>query len=162
MDIQSTRFGEISIDRNSIIMFPGGLPGLEKLSQYAIVRCDQTDPIQWLQSIEDADISIPIVNPFVLKPDYEIVVDDEELDLIETHEEEDLVVLNIMVLPEELTKMTINLMAPLLINMKKMIGVQIMMDHKAYSLQHPVYDALLAYYQNGEVDADASANEKAE
>ncbi len=162
MKIQSTRFGEIDINQQSVITFPGGLPGLEALIKYAIIRCNQTDPIQWLQSLDDPDVSIPIVNPFVLKPDYELIVEDDELDLIQTHEEEDLVVLNIMVLPEDLTKMTMNLMAPLLINMSKMIGAQIMMDHKTLPVKYPAYEALLDYYKKGEVDADAGIDEKTE
>ena len=44
----------------------------------------------------DETVSIPIINPFIIKPDYEIEVNDEELDLIKTHDEEELVVLNIM------------------------------------------------------------------
>lgn len=162
MKIQSSRFGEIEINEKSVIQFPGGLPGLDGLIQYAIIRCDQTDPIQWLQSLDDADISIPIVNPFVLKPDYEIVVEDDELDLIQTHDEEELVVLNIMVLPDDLAKMTVNLMAPLLINMNKMIGAQVMMDYKTLPISYPAYEALLKHYEQREVDADAGSDEETE
>lgn len=160
MKVQSTRFGEIEINEKSVIRFPGGLPGLDGLAQYAIIRCDQTDPIQWLQSIDDKDISIPIVNPFVLKPDYEIIVEDDELDLIQTRDEEELVVLNIMVLSDDLSKMTVNLMAPLLINMKEMIGAQIMMDYKTLPISYPAYEALLKYYEQMEVDADAGADKE--
>ncbi|WP_066683523.1 flagellar assembly protein FliW [Christensenella intestinihominis] len=161
MKIQSARFGIIEINDQSIISFDGGLPGLEGLEKYAIIRCDQTDPIQWLQSVDNQDVSIPIINPFLLKPDYEIEIDDSELDLIQTHSEEDLVVLCIMVIPDDLTKMTINLMAPLLVNIRKMIGAQIMMDYITLPISEPAFDALIEYYKKeGEVAADAGSVEK--
>lgn len=163
MQINSLRFGEISISDDSIINFPGGLPGLDELERYAIVRCEPTEPIQWLQSIDDTDISIPIINPFLIKEDYEIEVDDSELDFIGTHEESDLLVVNIMVVPDELDKMTVNLLAPLLINLKEMTGAQVMMDHKEYEISYPAFDAIVKYYEKeGEVTADAGAVEKGE
>lgn len=147
MKMYSTRFGDIEIDDNSIITFPYGLPGFSELIRFTIISCDQTEPIRWLQSIEDADVSIPIINPFIIKPDYEIEVNDDELDVIKTHSEEDMIVLNIMVLPEELSKMTVNLMAPLLINVKDMLGTQTMMDYKPIPIKYPAYDALMEYYK---------------
>ncbi|MBC5646766.1 flagellar assembly protein FliW [Christensenella tenuis] len=163
MKIESTRFGEIEINENSIIRFVGGLPGFEELDRYAIIRCDQTEPIQWLQSLDDKDIAIPIVNPFILKPDYEIEVDDDDLDLIETHKEEDLVVLSIMVIPEDITKMTANLMAPLLINIKEMVGAQMMMDYKTLPIRFPAFEALQKYYHQEEgVDSSVGIDEKGE
>lgn len=163
MKIESARFGTIEINDQSIISFAGGLPGLEGLDQYAIVRCDQTEPIQWLQSVDDQDISIPIINPFLLMPEYEIEVDDSELELIGTHKEEDLVVLSILVIPDDLTKMTINLMAPLLINIREMLGAQVMMDYKTLPISEPVFDALMEYYKKeGEVGTNAGSVEKSE
>ncbi len=148
MEVASSRFGSIDINEQSIISFPGGLPGFANLNQFTIIRCDQTDPIQWLQSVEDANISLPIINPFVIKPEYEIEVNDDELEIIKTHSEEDMIVLNIMVLPEDLSKMTVNLMAPLLVNVKDMLGTQVMMDYKPLPIKYPAFDALMKYYKS--------------
>jgi len=162
VEINTTRFGSVEINEESVITFSGGLPGFTSLSEFAIVRCEQTEPIQWLQSMEDMDISIPIINPFLIKDDYEIEVSDDELDIIDSHDEEEMIVLNIMVLPEDLPKMTVNLMAPILINVKKMLGVQIMMDYKPLPLRYPAFDALMKYYNDNtepeEVKQDAGAD----
>ncbi len=164
MEINSSRFGTVEIDEQSIIGFPDGLPGFEGMTKYAIIRCDQTEPIQWLQSVDDADISIPIINPFIIKPDYEIEVNDDELDHIKTHSEEDMIVLNVMVLPDDLSQMTINLMAPLLINVNEMLGMQVMMDYKPLPIRYAAFDSLMEYYKNNEeeVDGHAGADAKSE
>ena len=154
MEINSSRFGAVEINERSIIVFPDCLPGFDNLHQYAIIRCDQTEPIQWLQSVDDADISIPVINPFLIKSDYEIEVNDDELDHIKTHSEENMIVLCIMVLPDDLSKMTINLMAPLLINVDEMLGIQIMMDYKPLPLRFEAFDALMEYYNNRDENAE--------
>lgn len=161
MNLNSTRFGEIEINDASIITFPGGLPGLEGLEKYAIIRCEQTEPIQWLQSVEEMDLALPIINPFIVNPSYEVEVDDSELEFIKSDQEEDLIVMNIMVLPEQLSDMTVNLMAPILINTKDMLGTQVMMDYKSFSIAYPAFEALVKYYeQENEEAADAGAVEK--
>jgi len=164
VEINTTRFGMVEINEKSVIVFPSGLPGFADLSKFAIVKCEQTEPIQWLQSMEDMDISIPIINPFLIKEDYEIEVSDDELDIIDSHSEEEMIVLNIMVLPEELSKMTVNLMAPILINVKEMLGVQIMMDYKPLPLRYPAFEALMKYYNENigpkEVEQDAGVDAK--
>jgi len=162
VEINSARFGTVEINENSIITFPDKLPGFNDLSRFAIIKCEQTEPIQWLQSVEDEDISIPIINPFIIKPDYEIEVNDDELDMIKSRNEEEMIVLNIMVLPEDLTKMTVNLMAPLLINVTEMLGTQIMMDYKPLPIRFAAFDSLMEYYKNDaeEVEPDAGTDAK--
>jgi flagellar assembly factor FliW len=155
--IESARFGTVEINDQSIIVFQGGLPGFTGLLRFTIIRCDQTEPIQWLQSLEDPDVSLPIINPFIIKPEYEIEVNDDELDIIKTHSEEDMIVLNIMVLPDDLSKMTVNLMAPLLVNVKEMLGTQVMMDYKPLPIRYPAFDSLMVYYKSAAKGVDRHA-----
>lgn len=162
MEITSSRFGDVTINKKSIIKFPEGLPGFKNLLEFAIIRCDQTEPIQWLQSVDDADISLPIINPFIIEPEYEIEVNDDELDVIQTHSEKDMIVLNIMVLPEDLSKMTVNLMAPILINVQEMLGTQVMMDYKPLPIRHPAFEPLMGYYREIEKGVSAVASSDTE
>ena len=121
----------------------------------------QTEPIQWFQSLEDGRVTLPVINPFLIKPDYGIEIADEDLDIIHTHNEEDLIVLNVMVLPEKLEDMTVNMMAPLIINIKDMIGCQVMMDHRDVPMRLPAFALLMEYYKNNEeVDGHAGVDEK--
>ena len=161
MIVKSSRFGEVEIDDKSVIAFPNGIPGFEDQHRFVMMRCQQTEPIQWMQSVDNEYIVVPVINPFLLREEYHIEVNDEELAVIETTEEEDIVVLCIMVLPENLQDMTMNLMAPIIINIKKMLGRQVVMDRGEMPLTFPAYEALMAYYQREE-QPDAGIDEKAE
>ena len=160
MQIKSDKFGLVEINESSVIDFPGGIPGFTDLSKFAIVKCEQTEPIQWFQSVEDGHVTLPVINPFLIKSDYNIEINDDELDLIRTHNEEDLLVYNVMVLPEDLRQMTINLMAPILINIKDMIGCQVLMDHKDIPLKYPAYDALMEYHKDAERGDSGACSDK--
>lgn len=170
MIIETQRFGRVSINPNHIIAFSEGLLGFENLTRYAIILCEATEPIQWLQAVDDPMISLPIVNPFLIKPDYELDVDDEELQSIGMPSVEEILIVNTVVLPEQIRGATINLSAPILINLRTKQGRQIVMEYaQPNAIRYPAFEALAAYYQAQEAgkqeqekkeQADASINQK--
>ncbi len=87
MQISSAKFGDVNIDDNSIIFFPNGIPGFEDNHRYAMLRCDQTEPIQWMQSLDDEYVVFPVLNPFIINPEYFIEVNDDDLEIIGTKDE---------------------------------------------------------------------------
>lgn len=148
MNIETHRFGRVGIDPDHIIAFEEGLLGFEELKRYAIILCEATEPIQWLQAVDDPMVSLPIVNPFLIKPDYELDVDDGELQSIGTPTVDEILIVNAMVLPEDIRKATINLSAPILINLTSKQGRQIVMEYgQADAMRYPAFTALAAYYQ---------------
>ncbi len=161
MQIVSDKFGPVDIDDESVIRFPDGIPGFDHLRKFAVVKCLQTEPIQWFQSVEEGHVALPVINPFLIKPDYSVEIADKDLDVIQTRSDEDLIVLSVMVLPEDLHQMTVNLMAPIVINIKDMIGCQVIMDREDVPLRIPAFDLLIQYYKNvEEVDDCVGFDEK--
>lgn len=169
MTIETHRFGRVSINPDHIIAFDEGLLGFEELRRYAIILCEATEPIQWLQAVDDPTISLPIINPFLIKPDYELDVDDEELHSIGMPSVEDILIVNAMVLPEQIREATINLSAPVLINLRTKQGRQIVMEYaQPNATRYPAFEALAGYYQGLEAQkpekkeqAHASVDKKA-
>lgn len=163
MFIETGRFGRTEVLPDSVIAFSEGILGFEELRRFVIILSDVCEPIQWLQSVEDPMVSLPIINPFLIKPDYELDVDDMELASIGQPSVEDILVVSVVVLPEDITKTTINLSAPILINVKQRKGRQIVMEYtQENAIKYPAFEALAAYFQQGgkEQQADASTHEK--
>ena len=154
MLIKTVRFGQVQIDERSILTFENGLYGFENLKRFAIVNCTETKPIYWLQSIEDGDISLPIIDPFIIKEDYVIDIDDNELKSIGTQKEDDLIVYNVVVLPEDITKITVNLVAPIIINTRNNKGKQCILGlEQGTSVKYPAFTPLMNYYKEVEKGA---------
>ncbi len=63
MKVNTTRFGELTVNNEDIINFSEGLLGFESLTQFFVVDPGDSTLILWLQSIEDASIAFPIIEP---------------------------------------------------------------------------------------------------
>ncbi|MDO5111895.1 MAG: flagellar assembly protein FliW [Clostridia bacterium] len=148
MMIETGRFGRTEIDPESILTFTEGLLGFEELHRFAIILSNNTEPIQWLQAVDDPMVSLPIINPFLIKPDYELDVDDAELGSIGNPASEDVLVVSVTVIPEDIRQMTVNLSAPILINLKNRRARQIIMEYnQPNSIRYPAFAGLVSYYQ---------------
>jgi flagellar assembly factor FliW len=77
LTIESSRFGRVEIDPDTVIEFPEGLIGLGG-SRYALLARDPDTPFLWLQSLEDAGLALPVTNPHQFFPDFAVELTDEE------------------------------------------------------------------------------------
>lgn len=159
MLLNTIRFGKINIDDRSVLSFPNGIYGFTELTKFAIVNCKETMPIYWLQSVEEGDVSLPVIDPFIIKHDYVIDVDDKELKAIKVEQEEDVIVYNVVVMPKDISKITVNLVAPILINTKNNLAKQVILSMEQDSeVKYPAFKPLMDYYK--EVAKNAGINKK--
>ena len=148
MKIQTAHFGEVEIDEQNILTFEKGLPGLEEDKRYALLSNRESHPISWLQSLDRKEIALPVIDPFVLCPDYSFDIDQEDVEKLEIEEVKDVYVLCILVIPSNINAMTINLAAPVIINVNIKKGCQIILDDRRYRVRFPISE-LLDKYQKG-------------
>ena len=85
---------------------------------------------------------MPVVDPLAVKPDYNPEVEDELLKPIVELYPEAVLVLVTMTVPKDITKMTVNLQAPIVINADEKKACQIIVDTDKYPVRFPIYDIL--------------------
>lgn len=71
MLLTSSRFGTLEVPDEAIVEFPSGLVGLGG-SRYALLERDGTNAFLWLQSLDDPDLALPVVDPWRFFPDYRL------------------------------------------------------------------------------------------
>lgn len=138
-------FGEIDLSEDKILTFDNGIMGFEEYKKYTILfdSADEGEPIiSWLQSLDEEMLAIPVINPLLVKEDYNPVVEDELLKPLGELTEENIVLLLTMTIPAELEKMTVNLKAPFVINSDTRKGCQIIVENKDYEIKYNVYEVL--------------------
>ncbi len=144
MKVSSRIFGEIEIEDDKILTFESGLIGFEEYKKFAIVYDTEKQTqggIMWLQSMEDPDLAFPIIDPMLVYDNYNPVVEDEWLKPIgDIKNETDIFVLSILTVPSDLTKMTANLKAPVIINTETRKACQIIVNNEEYEVRYNVYD----------------------
>lgn len=78
--VHGTRFGDLEIDDDELVEFPGGLVGLPG-TRWALLRRDGPDAaFAWLQSLEDAEVALPVTRPGTFFSDYDVELEDEDVD----------------------------------------------------------------------------------
>ena len=147
MKIATKFFGEIEISDDKIITFENGIIGFPELKRFALLHDEERGQdvgVRYLQSVEEPGFSMPVMNPLLVRPDYDPEVDDELLAGAGTITAENLLVLVTLSIPGDITKMTVNLQGPFVINVEEHKGCQIIVENGSYPVKFPVYDILQA------------------
>lgn len=140
MKIKTKYFGEMEINKEDVIRFPEGLPGFQEEKEFIIINSlDKDDPFQWMQSVKNSRLSFIVINPFLLVPDYDFKLPDSTVEKLKIQDEKDVAVYSIVVVPEDIKKMTINLAGPIVINAKERLGKQIVLDDDRYSTKYYIF-----------------------
>ncbi|MFA7573353.1 MAG: flagellar assembly protein FliW [Lutispora sp.] len=138
MKTKTKFFGETEIDENQIISFMEGIPGFPEQKQYIILRDEDSDFI-FLQSTEEQNLCFITLPPAAIVGDYSFDLSQETVKKLELKNPEDAMILSILNIPEDFKKMTANLRAPIVINIKNNKGIQELLSDENYNMKHQVF-----------------------
>lgn len=139
MLINTKLLGEVEIQESEVITFEQGLPGFPEYKKFALLGLNPDLPIAMLQSTEEADINFVVAYPFAFNKDYAFDLSDSDKEELQIEKEEDLITYAIVTLNETFTQSTLNLLAPVVININKKVGKQIVLqDSESHPLQYPI------------------------
>lgn len=117
------------------VIFKKGIPGFDSLREFIIKDLEGNEKFKILESRE-SEISFVTTNPFEIYSDYEVDLNDETIKELEIKRPEDVVILSIITLGRTLESSTMNLKAPLVINIKNNLGKQYIMQNSKYETKH--------------------------
>jgi flagellar assembly factor FliW len=123
MLITTTRFGSIPVKADDIVTFPTGLIGYEACRRWILLADAELDQVGWLQSITNPDVAMAVISPRRFLPEYEVHVGRSQLAPLELTGVDQAFVLNVLALNEG--RLTVNLRAPLIVNLNRRMGRQI-------------------------------------
>jgi flagellar assembly factor FliW len=155
MILQTRYFGEIEVREDEILNFQNGLPGFDEVKRYILINNEEEgSPFKWLQGVEGMKPAFVIIDPFAVKKDYEINLSDEVLRELDIKDAGEVAVYCIVVVPDDISKMTMNLQAPLIINMAKKSGKQLILDTDRYGVRHYILEELQGREESGNARTD--------
>jgi flagellar assembly factor FliW len=123
MRINTTRFGLIDVAAGDVIRFPSGLPGLEDCREFALLADAANDAVGWLQSTTRGDVALAVVSPRRFVPDYRVRIARSELQPLALADVRDAQI--VVVVGTTGTTFTLNLKAPIVINVATRTGRQV-------------------------------------
>jgi flagellar assembly factor FliW len=132
--IQTARFGEVSVDDDRVIHFIEPILGFSDSGRYVILDHAEDSPFKWLQSADDAELAFVVTNPKLFGIEYEFVLSDENAEQLMLQNSEDALVMTIVNIPQEdPSKMTTNLLGPIVVNQTSRKALQVVLHESGYN-----------------------------
>ncbi len=147
MKINTKIFGEIEVADDKLITFDNGIIGFPDLKHFTLLHDEERGTnagIRFLQSVEEPGFAMPVMDPLVVKPDYDPQVEDELLAGLGNLTEDNILVLVTVTVPSDLMRMSVNLQGPVIINVNERKACQLIVDNEEYPVKFPIYDILQA------------------
>lgn len=140
MRVNTTRFGVIEVDDNSVITLAKGPLGFEDQTKYVLIQHRPDTKFRWLQSLDESCLAFVVVDPTDFFADYSFEIPDAEAERLHLASEDDALVLLVVTIAGEGADVTANLAAPVVINSKELTGMQVVLQDTHYSVKHPLLD----------------------
>ncbi|HBF6020955.1 TPA: flagellar assembly protein FliW [Clostridioides difficile] len=115
-----------------------GILGFEDLKEYELLDIENEDILKEFNSTEEDCIGFIVVSPFEIIKEYEIVLSQEIIEKLEVKSPNDIILLNIITVGQTLEESTVNMKAPIVINVRNNCGMQIILQDEEYSIWHPL------------------------
>ncbi len=147
MKIETKIFGEIEISDDKVITFENGIIGFPDLKRFALLHDEERGTnvgIRFMQSLDEPGFAMPVMDPLIVKPDYDPEVNDELLAAAGNVTGDNILVLVTATIPKDLTQMSVNLQGPFVINVEEHKACQVIVEGGDYPVKFPVYEILQA------------------
>ncbi len=138
MKVETTRFGWVEIREDEIITFSKGLLGFQEYKKFVLLPTRDNSPLFWLQSVQEPDLAFVVTEPWVFVEGYSFHLPEKNKKELKIAVDDNIRILCIAVVPEKIEDMTLNLKGPLIINIQKRLGQQVVIAQE-YSARHSAF-----------------------
>ncbi len=142
MIVKTGRFGQITVGEEEVITIQHGLLGFPQYTKFCLYDAGDDTLILWLQSLDEPQIAFPLLEPKIFKPEYSARLSAMELRDLKLNSVNQSAVFTVLTIPEDVTAMTANLKAPLVINLKERLARQVVLQENEYGIKHPMFKEL--------------------
>lgn len=145
MMIETSRFGSIAVSDKEIITFPEGMLGFSKINEYVLVEKLDDSLFIWLQALKKPTVAFPLLEPQIIEKTYRVEILDTELKALKLKNLHHAKVFSIITIPTDPSKMTANLKAPVIINVKDRLAKQVILHDQEYPIRKSIYTDLQTF-----------------
>lgn len=122
------------------VSFKGSILGFGECDNFVLNAVEET-PFAYLKSTENPELSFLVTSPFYWYRDYELQLNELLKKRLGTERPEDILVLSIVTIRDPQQASTINLLAPLIINVFGKVGLQhVFHIQTAYKTNNPLFN----------------------
>src|SRR3954465_10443486 len=142
MEIQTSRFGPVTIQTEDILEFAEGILGFNDLRRFVLLDDPNDEIFAWLQSCEVPAVAFPILEPELFTTGYKVTLARNDLEALQLKNTEGSRNYAIITIPEDVTQMTANFKAPIIINIQKRLARQCVLQDNNLAIREPIFTKL--------------------
>jgi flagellar assembly factor FliW len=135
MEITSKLLGIIEYSSENIIQFDEGLIGIPDKKNFILIEKEDFKPFSYLQSVDDPSFILVVISPMMVEKEYRFDIHKDDLNAIDILSENDFSLLAIVIFAKRIENITVNLKAPILINIHTKKALQIILQNDDYSVE---------------------------
>jgi flagellar assembly factor FliW len=136
MEIETTRFGRLSVDDERVINVPRGLLGFPDYTRYALIQTGEENYFFWLQAVDEPSLAFVVTDPSIFFKDYQVPIREE------TQEElalADMSATQVFVICNRVDDwLTGNLLGPIVVNAQNRLASQVVLTEKKWTTRQPL------------------------
>ncbi|MCX6153751.1 MAG: flagellar assembly protein FliW [Candidatus Kapabacteria bacterium] len=125
--IKNSQFGELEVHPEYIFFFPNGLLGFDDLHEFILINEEETEPFKWLLSLAEPEIGFPLLSPWHI----DLAYDPGDIFNVKTQ-----ALFVVVTLENTNGSMTANFKAPLIFDIDKQEGHQVILPSDKFSPTH--------------------------
>jgi flagellar assembly factor FliW len=143
-ELNTTHFGTIRFNDDDVLTFPAGVPGFWHATRFLLLPHPSNRSISYLQSADVPSLRFILVAAFSVVPEYELSIEPWDIKNLAPPEQvlTELESWFVISTPQP-DRLTINMLAPVVISRKARRGVQAVRSDTRYSHAFPLDDAAL-------------------
>ena len=143
--IHTKCFGKVDYPPAAVFDFPNGLPGFEDEHGFVFLERPGTHPLLFMQSIATPELCFILMPVLAADPPYKLRLTEEDLAALWLPEgrqprmgQDILCAALVCAGGEDRPDPTVNLLSPVVVNLKRQIGIQVIQTQVKYSYRHPL------------------------
>ncbi len=136
--VELPRLGTCTYRESEVLTFPWGLPGFGSLRRFLALNLEGQERFIWLQSLDDPAVALPTADPWSIFDDYAPQLPPYAMSSLDLKRPEDFATLCVVVVTPGAVEMTMNLLAPIVVNLRTRIARQVTLEAGGYSVRTPI------------------------
>jgi flagellar assembly factor FliW len=136
MEIETSRFGRLSVDEQRVMTFPRGLLGFPEYTRYALIQAGEENYFFWLQCVDEPNLAFVVTDPTIFFKDFAVPVKGE---LAEEIGLSDPSFVQVFVICNKVGDyLTGNLLGPIVVNAQNRVAQQVVLIEKKWTTRQPL------------------------
>jgi flagellar assembly factor FliW len=137
VNIITTRFGLIQVPETEIIRITDGLVGFRAFTQFVLLPDPEVAGLTWLQSVTAPELAFGLIAPPLAIAEYRVELRPGDRTALELDEERSALTYVILNRGEG-GGLTANLQGPLVFNLARRLGRQLVLTSSRYAVRYPL------------------------